>query len=48
VSTIGLVARPEKSPLLQHLHVDAAVTMSAEQRDLIGKWLTLEAQAHGR
>jgi hypothetical protein len=43
----GLIAAPKISPLVQYVHKDPAVVISADQRSLITQWLSLEATARG-
>lgn len=42
---VGLIAAPKTSPLVQYLHKDPAVVVSAEQRSVMTQWLSLEATA---
>jgi hypothetical protein len=46
-TTIGLIAEPSKSPLVQHQHTDTTIVLSPEQRTLLTQWLNLEATARG-
>jgi hypothetical protein len=43
--TAGLIAAPKLSPLVQHVHSDPAVVLTADQRTLLTQWLSLEANA---
>ena len=45
--TIGLVAEPSKSPLLQHLHSDQTIVITPEARTVLTQWLNMEATARG-
>ncbi len=46
-ATIGYIAEPGKSPLVQHVHVDKNVTLLPEQRAVFTQWLNMEATARG-
>ncbi len=46
-NTIGLIAEPSKSPLIQHLHSDKALVLTPEQRTVLTQWLNMEATARG-
>jgi hypothetical protein len=46
-ATIGLIAQPSKSPLVQHVHQNAATVLSPEQRTILTQWLNMEATARG-
>jgi hypothetical protein len=41
----GLIAAPKISPLVQYVHKDAAIVITADQRSLMTQWLSLEATA---
>ncbi len=43
--TVGLIAAPKSSPLIQYLHKDPTILLSPEQRSLFTRWLSLEATA---
>lgn len=43
--TVGLIAAPKNSPLVQYVHKDTNTTISADQRSLLTQWLGLEATA---
>lgn len=43
--TVGLVAAPKNSPLVQHNHADPTIAISPEQRSVMTTWLSLEATA---
>jgi hypothetical protein len=43
----GLIAAPKISPLVQYVHKDAAIVISADQRSVLTQWLSLEATARG-
>jgi len=43
--TAGLIAAPKKSPLVQYVHKDPAISISPEQRSVTTQWLSLEATA---
>lgn len=43
--TAGLIAAPKNSPLVQYMHKDPAIAISAEQRSVLTQWLSLEATA---
>jgi hypothetical protein len=43
--TVGLIAAPKFSPLVQYLHKDPAIVESPEQRSVVTTWLSLEATA---
>ena len=42
---VGLIAAPKNSPLVQYIHKDPAIVVSAEQRSVMTQWLSLEATA---
>jgi len=43
--TVGLIASPRTSPLIQHQHSDATIVLTADQRAVLTQWLSLEATA---
>jgi hypothetical protein len=43
--TVGLIAAPKNSPLVQYIHKDPKITVSPEQRSVLTTWLSLEATA---
>jgi hypothetical protein len=45
--SIGLIAEPSKSPLVQHEHSDQTIVLTPEQRTVITQWLNMEATARG-
>jgi mono/diheme cytochrome c family protein len=45
--TVGMIAAPKNSPLVQYQHKDPTVTISPEQRSALTQWLSLEATARG-
>jgi hypothetical protein len=45
--TVGLIAAPKNSPLVNYVHKDTTVAISPEQRSLLTQWLGLEAAARG-
>ncbi len=47
VQTVGLIAAPKNSPLVQYQHTDKTIVESPEQRNVISEWLGLEANARG-
>jgi hypothetical protein len=44
-SSVGLIAAPKNSPLIQYVHMDKTIVESPEQRNVIAVWLGLEANA---
>lgn len=46
-NSVGLIAEPTRSPLLQHLHQDKTINLTPELRNLVTQWLNLEATARG-
>ncbi len=47
-NSLGLIAEPAKSPLVQHVHTkDPTVVLSPEQRTVLTQWLNMEATARG-
>ncbi len=46
-NTIGLIAEPSKSPLVQHSHTDQTIQLTPEQRTVLTQWLNMEATARG-
>ncbi len=45
--TVGLIAAPKASPLVNYTHKDQTIAISPEQRSLLTQWLGLEANARG-
>jgi mono/diheme cytochrome c family protein len=45
--TVGLIAEPARSPLVQYKHTDKKVVATPEQRNAIAQWLSYEATARG-
>ena len=43
--TVGLIAAPKNSPLVQYIHKDPGIIISPDQRSLLTQWLSLEATA---
>jgi len=43
--TVGLIAAPKNSPLVQYVHKDPTIIVSPEQRSVLTTWLSLEATA---
>jgi hypothetical protein len=43
--TVGLIAAPKNSPLVQYVHKDPAIAVTPDQRSLLTQWLSLEATA---
>jgi len=43
--SVGLIAAPKNSPLVQYVHKDLAIQISPDQRSLLTQWLGLEANA---
>ncbi len=43
--TVGLIAAPKNSPLVQYVHKDATIVISPEQRSVMTQWLAFEATA---
>ena len=46
-NTIGYIAEPSKSPLVQHVHADQTIALTPEQRTVLTQWLNMEATARG-
>lgn len=45
--TVGLIAAPRNSPLVQYVHKSPDVVVSPEQRSILTQWLSLESTARG-
>ncbi len=45
--TVGLIAAPKNSPLVQYIHRSPDTVISPEQRSIVTQWLSLEATARG-
>lgn len=45
--TVGLIAEPARSPLVQYKHTDKTIVVTPEQRNAMAQWLSYEATARG-
>lgn len=43
--TVGLIAAPKTSPLVQYVHKDPKIVIEPAQRSVLSQWLSLEANA---
>jgi hypothetical protein len=46
-NSLGLIADPSRSPLVQHVHLDPTVVLSPNERNVLSEWLGMEVTARG-